>query len=143
MTVMPLRWNDIFTQVPEGTKLTWGKEYYHTDLRSTKFISDGTEKATKDSTYWELTNIGNRLIWNTAKWDIDEDNFVSVPNNAVNDSTRLIEGNVYGGCYNSGHVNGNIVINVDEDVLKKDDIFGTGTSEFFGHEKSGVNFSLP
>ena len=140
MTVMPLRWNDTFTQVPEGTKLTWGKEYYHTDLRSTKFISDGTEEATEDSTYYELTNIGNRLIWNTAKWSIDEDNFVSVPNNAVNDSTRLIEGNVYGGCYNSGHVNGNIVINVDEDVLKKDDIFGTGTSEFFGHEKSGVNF---
>ena len=140
MTVMPLRWNDTFTQVPEGTKLTWGKEYYHTDLRSTKFISDGTEKATEDSTYWELTKIGDRLVWNTAKWSIDEDNFVSVPNNAVNDSTRLIEGNVYGGCYNSGHVNGNIVINVDEDVLKKDDIFGTGTSEFFGYEKSGVTF---
>ena len=138
MTVMPLRWNDTFTKVPEGTKLTWGKEYYHTDLRSTKFISDGTEKATKDSTYWELTKIGNRLVWNTAKWSIDEDNFVKVENSAVDDFTRLIEGNVYGGCYNSGHVNGNIVLNINEDVLKKDDIFGTGTSEFFGHEKSGV-----
>lgn len=87
-----------------------------------------------------MTKIGDRLVWNTAKWSIDEDNFVSVANSAVNDSTRLIEGNVYGGCYNSGHVNGNIVINVDEDVLKKDDIFGTGKSEFFGHEKSGVTF---
>ena len=140
LAIMPLRWNDTFTQVANGTTLTAGKEYYHTDLRSTKFIAEGTEKATEDSTYYELTSIGDRLVWNTAEWSTDEDNFVSVANNAVNDSTRLLEGNIYGGCYNSGHINGNIVINIDEDVLRKDDIFGTGTSEFFGQKKSGVGF---
>ena len=140
LAIMPLRWNDEFTQVTNGTTLTAGKEYYHTDLRSTKFIAEGTEVAKEDSTYWELTKIGDRLIWNTAKWSIPEDNFVSVANNAVNDSTRLLEGNIYGGCYNSGHVNGNIVLNINEDILLKDDIFGTGTSAFFGQKKSGVIF---
>ncbi len=140
LAIMPLRWNDTFTKVANGTTLTEGKEYYHTDLRSTKFIAEGTEKATADSTYWELTKIGDRLIWNTAKWSIPEDNFVSVANDAVNDSTRLLEGNIYGGCYNSGHVNGNIVININEDILLKDDIFGTGTSTFLGQKRSGVTF---
>ena len=146
MTAMPLRWNHEYTIVKNGTHLTAGKEYYHTDLRSSKFIAKGDEVAGETETeethtYYELTGIGDHLEWNTAKWDADEDDFVSVKNSEVDaNTTRLIEGNVYGGCYNSGHVNGNIVINVDEDVLKKDDIFGTGMSEFFGHEKSGVNF---
>ena len=141
LAIMPLRWDDRFTQVANNTTLTAGNEYYHTDLRSTKFIADGTEKADATHTYWELTSIGDRLIWNTAKWDTDEDNFVSVANDAVNANTRLLEGNIYGGCYNSGHVNGNIVLNINEDILLKDDIFGTGTSTFLGNRaKSGVNF---
>ena len=140
LTIMPLRWNDKFTPVDDNTTLTAGKEYYHTDLRSTKFIANGKETADEDHTYWELTKIGDRLEWNTAKWDTDEDNFVSVANNSVDKDTRLIEGNVYGGCFNSGHVNGNIILNINEDVLKKDDIFGTGVSTLFGREKSHVDF---
>ena len=146
MTAMPLRWNHKYTIVANGTHLTAGKEYYHTDLRSSKFIAKGDEVAGETETeethtYYELTGIGDRLEWNTAKWDTDEDDFVSVKNSEVDaNTTRLIEGNVYGGCYNSGHVNGNIVLNINEDVLRKDDIFGEGVSEFFGHQKSGVNF---
>ena len=141
MVIMPLRWNDTFTKVANGTTLTEGKEYYHTDLRSTKFAADGTETADATHTYYELTKIGNALEWNTAKWSIPEDNFIRVANgSSVDEDTRLLEGNVYGGCYNSGHVNGNIVLNINEDVLKREDIFGTGTSELFGREKSHVKF---
>ncbi|MCK8623454.1 hypothetical protein [Prevotella sp. E13-27] len=146
MVIMPLRWNETFENVftkngNVATKLTAGKEYYHTDLRSTKFVADGTETADATHTYYELTKIGNALEWNTAKWSIPEDNFIRVANgSSVDEDTRLIEGNVYGGCYNSGHVNGNIVLNINEDVLKREDIFGTGTSELFGHEKSHVKF---
>ena len=67
-----------------------------------------------------------KLIWNTHKWE--EDDFVPIANDAVDDNTRLLGGNVYGGCYESGHVNGNVVININEDVLKRDEIFGTGKS---------------
>lgn len=146
MVIVPLRWNETFENVftkngNVATKLTAGKEYYHTDLRSTKFVADGTETADATHTYYELTKIGNALEWNTAKWSIPEDNFIRVANgSSVDEDTRLIEGNVYGGCYNSGHVNGNIVLNINEDVLKREDIFGTGTSELFGHEKSRVEF---
>ena len=36
---------------------------------------------------------------------------------------RLCGGNVYGGCYNSGHVNGNVIINIDETVMERDKLF--------------------
>ena len=36
---------------------------------------------------------------------------------------RLKGGNVYGGCYNSGHVNGNIIINIDSTVVERDKLF--------------------
>ena len=32
---------------------------------------------------------------------------------------RLKGGNIYGGCYNSGHVNGNVVINVNQSVMDR------------------------
>ena len=64
------------------------------------------------------------LIWNTNKWDDNQKAFVNTLNSDVDEDTRLLGGNVYGGCYNSGHVNGNVVININEDVLKKDETFG-------------------
>jgi len=72
---------------------------------------------------------GTDLIWNTGKWDDGEGGFVPVPNNAVDKNTRLLGGNIYGGCYNSGHVNGNVIININQDVIKKDEIFGAGNSK--------------
>ena len=80
----------------------------------------------------------SRLIWNTNKWDNETGDFVKVENSAVDKDTRLLDGNVYGGCYNSGHVNGNVVININEDLLIKDDVFGTGTG-IYGRQKSGVD----
>ncbi|UKK47958.1 hypothetical protein L6475_12195 [Prevotella sp. E9-3] len=79
-----------------------------------------------------------KLIWNTHKWE--EDDFVPIANEAVDANARLLGGNVYGGCYESGHVNGNVVININEDMLKRDEIFGTGTRED-GRLKSGVNIT--
>ena len=36
---------------------------------------------------------------------------------------RLFGGNIYGGCYNSGHVNGNVIINIDEKIIERDKLF--------------------
>ena len=36
---------------------------------------------------------------------------------------RLRGGNIYGGCYESGHMNGNVVINLLEDIIDKDRVF--------------------
>ena len=66
-----------------------------------------------------------KLIWNTNKWDEQKKDYIPVLNSNIDEDTRLLGGNVYGGCYNSGHVNGNVIININEDVLKKNETFGT------------------
>ena len=124
--IEPKRWDDTFTDITSGT-LTEGKVYYETDLRSSQFTADGSETPTEENPYYELTTLGNSLEWNTVIWDDSENDFVADDNNYDDSDAdlvrRLLGGNIYGGCYNSGHVNGNIVINVDADVLNKSEIF--------------------
>ena len=88
------------------------------------------------------TDKSQGLIWNTVRWFDDDGGtgFRDVPNSPVDENNRLQGGNVYGGCYESGHVNGNIVIDINEDVLERDEVFGTGFSTVFGRTKSGVEF---
>ena len=146
MTVVPMRWNNRFTQVAAGTKLTEGQEYYRTNLRSSKFIADGTEVADDAThTYYELTSYGDNFEWNTAYWNPNEEDFKKLSDGeAVGDKKlRLLDGNIYGGCYNSGHVNGNVVININEDVVKKDQIFrdfGNPTTNDAGYTKPAIAF---
>ena len=139
LTITPLRWNDNktdlvwntnqwddtkeefipvpnsavnYTAVEKDMALTAGKTYYTFDAPTgvySPFTAIGTETA-NGSNYFEK---------------------------AHNSDIRLLGGNVYGGCYNSGHVNGNVVINIKEDVLKKENVFGTGTG-IYGYPASGV-----
>ncbi len=148
MTVVPMRWDNEFTQVAEGTKLTEGKEYYRTNLRSSKFIADGTEPIADKAknTYYELTAYGTKFEWNTAYWNQKEEDFKKLTDDDTDvdeKDLRLLDGNIYGGCYNSGHVNGNVVININEDVVKKDQIFrdfGNSTTNDAGYTKPAVAF---
>ena len=80
-----------------------------------------------------------KLVWNTNKWSEEDNKFIPLDENEdVNDKTRLLGGNVYGGCFNSGHVNGNVVININEDVLKRDEVFGSESNGVNGNPPSGV-----
>ena len=36
---------------------------------------------------------------------------------------RLTGGNIYGGCYNSGHVNGNVILNLNETIFDRNIVF--------------------
>ena len=131
--IEPKRWNDTFTAVPDGTRLTAGKEYYETDLHETKFIAKGTEVSTTANPYYELTTVGLSLEWNTAKWSLAENDFVKTGTTSVGSKgdpgycedidRRLLCGNVYGGCYTSGHVNGNVVININQNLMDRGVIF--------------------
>ena len=153
MTVVPMRWNNTFEAIGEADTnppttetgkrtLIAGREYYSSNLHDTKFIADGTEEVdlTAADKYYKMTIVGTDFEWNTGKYSTDEGEFVSVLNTAVDTDTRLLNGNVYGGCFNSGHVNGNVILNIKDDVVKKDEIFGTGTSTFYGYPKAGVDF---
>jgi hypothetical protein len=76
-----------------------------------------------------------KLEWNTIKWDKTNLKWVKVDpvapavlSPAVISSTddldrRLTGGNIYGGCYNSGHVSGNVVINLNATIVERDSIF--------------------
>ena len=142
VVIRPQRWNDTFRKITTGT-LTAGKEYYETDLHGTKFIADGSETATTEDPYYELETIGTELVWNTVKWDLGENDFISTgtTNTADDMNRRLIEGCVYGGCYNSGHVNGNVIININQDLMERDVIFAQTDDDPYvisGERRTGV-----
>ncbi len=63
----------------------------------------------------KLNDAKDALVWNT--------------NGKDGDARRLIGGNVYGGCYRSGYVNGDVVINLDKSTVDKAEVFGTGEGE--------------
>ncbi len=68
------------------------------------------------------------LIWNTiyASTGIKTDPVTSGENVDSNDDDldrRLTGGNIYGGCYNSGHVNGNVILNLNETIFDRNIVF--------------------
>ncbi len=135
MTLVPLQWNNpevkdfllwnknkwAYVAVEEGTVLTEGGIYYTSSTGDGKFEAVGTEVADGENYY--------------------EQGFVPVrPGPGYdNPNLRLLGANAYGGCYESGHVNGNVVININDDVVKKDEVFGTGIN-FIGRPKSNIDF---
>ena len=71
------------------------------------------------------------LEWNTKKWQTSENAPAKLVDAKYGDEgvnaadLRLDGGNVYGGCYTSGYVNGNVEINILSDLVEKDKVFGT------------------
>ncbi len=90
-----------------------------------------TPEGDDDEPEYELDAKGRRMLeWNTFKWDDDENGFVAIgtDNSDEDEERRLIGGNVYGGCYTSGHVNGNVNINILKDLTVRDEVFGPENS---------------
>ena len=87
------------------------------------------------------------LVWHTVKYNATTQKFDEVPNvtpteggqniqiDANDDNAtvaadaaayiarRLKGGNIYGGCYESGHVNGNVILNINETLMERDKLF--------------------
>ena len=124
VVIQPQRWNDLFTPITSGS-LTAGKTYYKTALRTSEFIATGSETPSASAPYYELTTVGKDLEWNTVKWDVGENDFIRTGTTDSEDDLkrRLYGGNVYGGCYNSGHVNGNVIININQDLHQREVLF--------------------
>ena len=86
------------------------------------------------------------LVWNTVHKNLDENyQLVKVPYYDEDgmwfepEDRRLYGGNVYGGCYNSGNVNGNVVININNDLIVRDEVFaGVDENGNYQNENSGV-----
>ena len=83
------------------------------------------------------------LVWNTVSKNLDDNDEIvkidyrnGMPVGETDESTiipveyyRLYGGNVYGGCYNSGHVNGNVIININNDLVVCDEVFAEEDDE--------------
>ena len=112
-----------------------GNDYYTDTKTEDGNIQDRLEINLENLTITPLRWNEDRtqLIWNTQKWFNDDGGkgFRDVPNSSATDDedVRLMGGNVYGGCYNSGHVNGNVIININEDMMNKNQTFGKKANE--------------
>ena len=91
---------------------------------------------------WNDTH--TELIWNTISAATGE-NVAPVTSGASSESPvtstpadidrRLKSGNIYGGCYNSGIVNGNVVINLNASVVDRDILFDEVEGDEHGEGK--------
>jgi hypothetical protein len=83
-------------------------------------------KRNEDDTYY-INAIGNReLEWNT--WIGNEKNLLppdaTTGSAGANDLARRFKGgNIYGGCCESGVVNGNVIININSNIMERDKLF--------------------
>ncbi|MBP5196112.1 MAG: hypothetical protein J6035_01730, partial [Bacteroidaceae bacterium] len=137
MTITPLRWNDAMTQLMWNTNKWDNNAYFE--------IEAGTELAVGEKYYTEAAGVytehtvtGTSIIVPDNVTYYEKGGFVEVPRDPSDRDIRLLGGNVYGGCYESGHVNGNVTININEELLNKDKVFGDSPDGVFGNPASGV-----
>ena len=67
------------------------------------------------------TNIGNNTCDPITSGSGTQENPIQA--DADDMKRRLVGGNIYGGCYESGVVNGNVVINVNASIVNRNDLF--------------------
>ena len=84
------------------------------------------------------------LIWNTISSStgdpVDPETSGASPESPVTSSDadldrRFDGGNIYGGCYNSGFVNGNVIININSSIVDRDRLFDTVEEDESGEDK--------
>ena len=84
------------------------------------------------------------LIWNTISSStgdpVEPVTSGASPEDPVTSSDadldrRFDGGNIYGGCYNSGFVNGNVVININSSIVDRDRLFDTVEEDESGEDK--------
>ena len=73
---------------------------------------------------YALDDDGNPILeWNTFIGDTKVPTPETTTFTPEDKERRLKGGNIYGGCYNSGHINGNVIININETLVERDKIF--------------------
>ena len=83
------------------------------------------------------------LIWNTVDASgapVDPVTEGATPESPVTSTDEDLErrfdgGNIYGGCYNSGFVNGNVIININSSIVDREILFDTVEEDESGEDK--------
>ena len=89
-----------------------------------------TQKDANGEPIYEFDSDGNYILeWNTVTVQ-DYTNIKEIAPDPSDDylhtateDRRLWGGNIYGGCYKSGHINGNVVIDLNKDITEIDKVF--------------------
>ena len=89
---------------------------------------------------WKDKDDKARLLeWNTfigdAESNVSDDGYTGTA--SVDDLNRRFKGgNVYGGCCESGHINGNVIINIDHTLMDPNELFDKveNESSLYGHD---------
>ena len=102
---------------------------------------------------WKDANDKSKgLVWNTISSatgedvDFDPDNAPTGESTGADLNRRLKGGNIYGGCYNTGHVNGNVVININASIVDRKGTFAIfdqveeneGEAILYGHDDYNI-----
>mgnify|MGYP006916038073 CR=1 FL=1 len=91
------------------------------------YLKDGTtttdESAGGEIRYIPDDNLDAQLEWNTVSastgYDVAPVTTGTGPTGDDDLDRRLTGGHIYGGCYNSGHINGNVTINLNSSVVDR------------------------
>ena len=143
LKIEPKRWNATYTSIAANENLIIGNKYYTSALGDGEFIATTTEKES-GKTYYTMSNHGTELVWNTINAEtglrvnsIPPSELTSPIESTDDDlNRRLTGGNIYGGCYNSGIVNGNVVININETLMEREKLFDVVKTDELGEEES-------
>lgn len=136
LTITPLRWNEDFTKLLWNTN-KWSNEVYTEMEVGTKLEAGDKYYTYSGDVYSEQTTAAAYTVGEGDHF-YEKGGFVKVARDPSDSDIRLLGGNVYGGCYESGHVNGNVVININQEMLNKDKVFGNSPDGVFGNPASGV-----
>ena len=85
------------------------------------------------NTIYASTGANTDAIETTEAFDAGKDYITSSDNDL---DRRFKQGNIYGGCYTSGIVNGNVVINLDGHIIERDKLFDVVKTDDLGEEES-------
>ena len=127
LKIQPMRWKKkreyyAYNENTQKDELV----YTYTPTRATgeSFDTDG---------YVVDANGNHVLEWNTVSAESGYEVApvtTATPFHASTDLDRRLKGgNVYGGCYQTGIVNGNVIINIDETLMERDKLFDEASDE--------------
>ena len=116
----------VVTMLPAGSKAKSGVTYYDFDLNA------------YGQTQLEF-NVFSRSL-QSAIIGLNPSSLPTGTSTATDLDRRLMGANIYGGCYNSGHVNGNVVINLNGSIHDRNVVFDEveATAKRYGNETYNI-----
>ena len=127
LKIQPMRWKkkrEYYAYNESTQKDELVHTYIPTRATGESFDTDG---------YVVDANGNHVLEWNTISsetgYEVDPVTTMKAFEAATDLDRRLKGGNVYGGCYQTGIVNGNVIINIDETLMERDKLFDEASDE--------------